>query len=220
MDLRPKDISFDFLQPKKRAITIGNRGRRLGVMNFKTKQRNKAIANLPIIHYIAKQSQEQGQVIMSNVNKSSAISQEICKMLKKEVDSVDWEQKRILAVHAYYYFKNCGIDNFLAQAASLYNVSESFVRKWKHLFKEKGEIAPYTKWGHNSKYITLFDHEDKILAAKKYVRECTIPKGEIAMSTEKFANYCTDFLLVDCIPKQRRISNETARRWLHLLGFE
>lgn len=110
------------------------------------------------------------------------------------------------------------------EAAFFAQVSVSFIRKWKTVFKTEGKVSPYTLWGHHSKYVTIFDHEDKILQAKTWIRNNSNVKGEVALTAEKFAHYCNTTLMKDLVDdpesKFNGISAETARRWLNKLGFE
>jgi len=223
MELRPKKIQFQSLKPKNKALIVGNRGRPAGTENKKTLKRKKSIANLSCIGYSLKKSKITQGKNKTSKDQCSIQSQNVHILLKKEVSKLDWEKKRILVVHAYYFFKNVGNVNPINQAAALYDVSETFVRKWKTVFKNEGKIAPYTKWGHNSKYISLLDYEDKVLEAKKWIRCNSAPKGNFALTAETFADYCNRVLMVDIIMNEKMqnkiISAETARRWLHLLGF-
>jgi transposase len=161
-------------------------------------------------------------MMKSQVNKEPSSSQKIQILLKKQVKDIDWEHKRLFAVHCYYFLKNLGVAAYLQRAAEMTGVSDSFIRKWRDKFKAQGEISVYTKWGHNSKYITLFDYEDKMLQAKKWIREVSNQKGVKAMTVEMFAKYCTDLMsdIVVNSKSNKEVSVETARRWLHQLGFE
>jgi len=70
-------------------------------------------------------------------------------------------------VHVSYFLKNVGVKNDRQKVAALVEVSETFVRTWRDKFKSERKISLYTKWKHYSKFLTIFDFEDKILEAKR-----------------------------------------------------
>lgn len=231
MSKRENLITVNLIKPILRSLGSGHKGKASGTVHKKTLKRQRAINNLPFYQDKLKKvklNKENAERIKDNQSEAgseeSDRSIKVRMSLKKEVNVISWEQKRILAVHAYYFFRSVGQEDCINFAASFAQVSASFIRKVKDKFKSQGEISPYTMWGHHSKYITIFDYEDKVLQAKKWIRINSSSKGQKELTSEGFANYCNTVLMIDLVDnidcKFNGITPETARRWLHGLGFQ
>ena len=59
---------------------------------------------------------------------------------------------------------------------------------------------------------TILHNEEFQLSARKYIRSNAYRKGEPNLTTEMFCRWVSDSFSIN-------VSNETARRWLHYLGF-
>ena len=99
--------------------------------------------------------------------------------------------------------------------------SDRTIREWKAKFLETGEI-PESKQGHYRRTGVLWNNEDLNKKATQYIRSNASVKGQPNLTVAKFCRWVNE----DFLPNQtlepgfpRKISNETARTWMHQLGF-
>ena len=100
--------------------------------------------------------------------------------------------------------------------------SDRTVRQWKADFRENGCI-PDTKQGRYQRSGILWSSEDLNKKAYKFVRENTNVKGRPNLTKHSFCHWVNDELLPNEILEPgfpRCVSVETARKWLHEMGFE
>ena len=100
--------------------------------------------------------------------------------------------------------------------------SDRTVRQWKADFRENGCI-PDTKQGRYQRSGILWSSEDLKKKAYKFVRENTNVKGRPNLTKHSFCRWVNDELLPNEILEPgfpRCVSVETARKWLHEMGFE
>jgi len=150
METRHKAHNFAFLAPRERKLSTGARGRPTGIICSKKRKRSIAIKNLSYAHNQTKKAKtikfQLSPIAESKAPNEDSKSKKIQILLEKRIKDANWENKRIFAVHSYYFLKSLGLDDCLQKAAGLYSVSESFVRKWKRKFKAQGAISVYTLW--------------------------------------------------------------------------
>ena len=126
---------------------------------------------------------------------------------------------------AIYHLVN--LMNITATKASEYTgimigKSDRTVRQWQAEFRENGSI-PDSKQGRYQRTGILWSCEDLNRKATKYVRENANVKGRPNLTTHSFCVWVNEELLTNEILESgfpRHISVETARKWLHELGFE
>ncbi len=107
-------------------------------------------------------------------------------------------------------------------AGMMINRSDRSVRAWKTKFLETGEL-PDCKQGKYQRSGVLWSDESFNKKVTKYVRNNNNVKGKPNLTIYSFCTWIND----DFLPNEtlqpgfpRRISTETARKWLHQLGFE
>lgn len=110
MSKRETKVKINLAKPVVRSLGSGHRGRSPGVPNKKTKKRKIALTNLSS----ADRKLKKVKITQDHLNNTESRSQRdsinserslaIQTLLEEEVNVVPWEQKRILAVHAYYFF--------------------------------------------------------------------------------------------------------------------
>ncbi len=99
--------------------------------------------------------------------------------------------------------------------------SDRTIRQWKADFLQHGSI-PDNKQGKYQRSGVLWSSEDINKKATKYIRENANVKGRPNLTTSSFCRWINNDLLPNVsLPPgyPRRVSIETARRWLHELGF-
>jgi hypothetical protein len=114
------------------------------------------------------------------------------------------------------------LEESAAYAASVVGYSERTVREWKSdFFNNKGEHFTSSKRGKHSKVETPFDDPILCKQAKEWVLAHAVVKGGAPMSVFDFAQYCSKELLTPWLAERDRepFSEDSARRWLHKLGF-
>ena len=99
--------------------------------------------------------------------------------------------------------------------------SDKAVREWRKQFLEDGEI-PECKQGKYQRSGVMWSSEELNKKAARYIRENANVKGQPNLTAGKFCQWVND----DLLPNQtlepgfpRKISLETARKWMLELGF-
>jgi len=107
--------------------------------------------------------------------------------------------------------------------ASLIGRSERTVREWKYDFFKNGGDFPDSKQGKYQREGILWQNEELNEAASDFVRNNAVVKGRPNMTSISFCHWVNEVLLPNSVLEPgypRCISVQTARRWLHELGFE
>ena len=107
-------------------------------------------------------------------------------------------------------------------AAILIGKSDRTVRQWRADFHENQTI-PDSQQGRYQRSGVLWSSEALNTKATRYARENANVKGRPNLTTHSFCRWVNDELLPNEILEPgfpRKVSVETARRWLHELGFE
>lgn len=102
-------------------------------------------------------------------------------------------------------------------AADVVECSFGGVQKWLTTWKQQGGHSISQRGQHPKHWNFLMD-EDYQHKAIKWIQQNKSPKGGPNMRTQDFCNYLNNTLLVDELDTP--ISDDTARLWLHRLGFK
>ena len=101
--------------------------------------------------------------------------------------------------------------------------NERTIRRWVDDFtSNKGEFSN-SQQGHYIRNNTLMSNEELCDKARVYVRENAAPRGRPNMTVTSFCQWVNNELLPNSILEPgypRKVALETARKWLHELGFE
>ena len=101
--------------------------------------------------------------------------------------------------------------------------SERTIRQWKANFIENGYEVPESKQGRYQRSGILWSSEELNRKATKHVHENANVRGQPNLTASIFCQWVNESLLPNSNLEPgfpRRISVETARQWLHHLGFE
>ena len=99
--------------------------------------------------------------------------------------------------------------------------SDKTIREWRSDFFETGEV-PRSKQGQYQRTGVLWKNEDLNKKASRYIRDNAAVKGKPNLTAGKFCEWVND----DLLPNEtlepgfpRKVSVQTARKWMHELGF-
>ena len=98
--------------------------------------------------------------------------------------------------------------------------NERTIRRWVEDFMSNGGEFSESQQGH---YVTLMSNEELCERAREYVRENAAPRGRPNLTSAAFCQWVNNELLPNTVLDPgypRRVSVETARKWLHELGFD
>ena len=139
--------------------------------------------------------------------------------------SLDRDDRISLGLFLAYNFQytlNFTATKACEYAAIMMGRSERSIRKWRSDFLKNGEILE-NKQGHYQRSGLLWSSEELNKKACEYVRENANVKGAPNLTSGSFCLWVNECLLPNsCLEPgfPRKISVETARQWLHHLGFE
>ena len=106
--------------------------------------------------------------------------------------------------------------------SSLIGKDERTIREWRYkFFKNQGEF-PDSEQGKYQRHGVLYHNEELNEAASDYVRANAVVKGRPNMTAGSFCRWVNENLLPNSVLDPgypRKISVQTARKWLHELGF-
>ena len=139
--------------------------------------------------------------------------------------TLDREDKISLALFLCYHFQH--LLNFTQTRAAEYagvmlGKLDRAIRQWRQDFIQHGEV-PESKQGKYQRSGVLWSSEELNEKVSKFVREHAAVKGEPNLKTATFCEWVNEDLLPNSSLEPgfpRKISIETARKWLHELGFE
>ena len=115
------------------------------------------------------------------------------------------------------------LTNAAVNIANIIERSERTVREWRTIFATNKGSFPDTLQGKYQRSGVLWHSEDLNKRATKYVRENAAVKGRPNMKLVSFVKWVNDVLLPNHALEPgypRKVSTETARKWLHEIGFE
>ena len=101
--------------------------------------------------------------------------------------------------------------------------NERTIRCWVDDFVSNGGEFSDSQQGHYIRNNTLMSNEELCEKARVYVRENAAPRGRPNLTAGAFCHWVNNDLLPNSILEPgypRRVSVETARKWLHDLGFD
>ena len=101
--------------------------------------------------------------------------------------------------------------------------SDRSVRRWRSGLIENGGVLPESQQGRYQRSGVLWQNEELNKNATEYVRENAAVKGRPNLTTVDFCKWVNESLLPNNTLEPgfpRKIGLETARLWLHHLGFE
>ena len=119
----------------------------------------------------------------------------------------------------------CGVKKTEAAdvISSLIYRGQRTVREWKVSFYANSGTFPDSKQGHYQRQGVLWNDEELCEAARDYVCSNAVVKGRPNMTSISFCRWVNEKLLPNSILEPgfpRHTAVETARKWLHELGFE
>ena len=142
------------------------------------------------------------------------------------LQSLDRDDLKSLAIYLCYQFVSelSFTETRAAEyAAMMVGKSERTVRQWRvDVIRNDGEM-PESKQGRFQRSGVLWRNEDLNKRATEYVRANAAVKGRPNMTLVDFCKWINDTLLPNSTLEPgfpRKVSVETARKWLHELGFE
>ena len=139
--------------------------------------------------------------------------------------TLDRDDKVSLGLFLCYHLQH--LFNFTQTKAAEYvgvmlGKSDRTIRQWRHDFIESGEV-PESKQGKYQCSGVLWSSEELNEKASTFVQKHAAVKGEPNLKTATFCEWVNQDLLPNTSLEPgfpRKISIETARKWLHELGFK
>ena len=126
----------------------------------------------------------------------------------------------VIMLVKHFNFTWTNAEKYAAQATG--KGERSVRRWWSSLIKHKGKFPSYRQGRYRWSGV-LWQDEDLNKKAIAFVRENANVKGRPNMTTMDFCRWVNNFLLRNTTITPgfpHKVSNETARKWLHHLGFE
>lgn len=145
--------------------------------------------------------------------------------IEEWVSALDREDKMSLGLFLTYnleYTLNFTATKSAEYAALMMGRSDRTIRQWRSDFMINGEILD-NKQGTYQRKGLLWSSEELNKKASKFVRENVNIKGQPNLTSGSFCSWINECLLPNsCLVPgyPRKVSIETARQWLHHLGFE
>ena len=139
---------------------------------------------------------------------------------------LDRDNKRSLTVFLCYYlvtllsFTETRAAEFVS---TIIGKSDRTIRQWRHDLISNDGILPGTKQGQYQRSGVLWQNEELSEKAIQYVHANAAVKGKPNLTSMDFCKWVNKFLLPNSTLEPgypRTVSVETARKWLHHLGFE
>ena len=154
-------------------------------------------------------------------------SQEILEVFAEEwLETLDKDEIKSISLFLCYHlvnmfsFTETKAANF---AAAMVKKGERTVRRWRSVLIDNDGILPETQQGCYQRSGVLWQNEELNKKAVEYVRQNAAVKGRPNLTTVDFCKWVNECFLPNCTLEPgfpRKISVETARHWLHHLGFE
>ena len=101
--------------------------------------------------------------------------------------------------------------------------SDGTIREWKRRFLETGGKLPESKQSQYQRTGVLWSNENFNKKAARYIRTNACVKGKPNLTEHSFCQWVNEVLL----PKKtlepgfpRKVGLETARKWMHEMGYE
>ena len=110
-----------------------------------------------------------------------------------------------------------------AAVGQVLHKNERTIRRWIDDFVSNDGEFSESQQGHYIRNNTLMSNEDICEKARVYVRENAAPRGRPNLTAGAFCQWVNNELLPNSVLEPgypRRVAVETARKWLHNLGFD
>ena len=110
-----------------------------------------------------------------------------------------------------------------AAVGQVLHKNERTIRRWIDDFASNDGEFSESQQGHYVRNNTLMSNEEICEKAREYVRENAAPRGRPNLTARAFCQWVNNELLPNSVLEPgypRRVSVETARKWLHNLGFD
>ena len=163
----------------------------------------------------------------SPAREQTRTTQEILGIFAEEwLETVDKEELKSLAMFlCFQLVKQFEFTKTKAAeyTATMLNKSEQTVRRWRSALVENDGVLPESKQGRYQRSGVLWQNEDFNKKATEYVRVNAAVKGRPNLTSADFCRWVNESLLPNSTLEPgfpRKIGLETARLWLHHLGFE
>ena len=101
--------------------------------------------------------------------------------------------------------------------------SDRSVRRWRSEVIDNDGVLPESQQGRYQRSGVLWQNEELNKKAREYVRTNAAVKGQPNLTAGDFCKWVNESFLPNCTLEPgfpRRVGLETARLWLHHLGFE
>ena len=142
------------------------------------------------------------------------------------LEGLDKDDTRSLALFLSYqlvHMFSFTETNAAEYSAAMVQKSERIVRRWRSAVIQNDGVLPESQQGRYQRSGVLWNNEEFNQKAADYVRQNAAVKGRPNLTSIDFCRWVNDFLLPNTTLEPgypRKISIETARLWLHHLGFE
>ena len=153
-------------------------------------------------------------------------AQIMAQIAEEWVAVLDRDNKRSLTVFLCYYlvtllsFTETRAAEFIS---TIIGKSDRTIRQWRHDLVSNDGILPGTKQGQYQRSGVLWQNEELNEKAIQYVHANAAVKGKPNLTSMDFCKWVNKILLPNSTLEPgypRTVSVETARKWLHHLGFE
>ena len=104
-------------------------------------------------------------------------------------------------------------------AAKMLNKGERTVRRWRNEVVRNNGVMPESKHGRHQRSGVMWRNEELNKIATEYVRANAHAKGRPNLTSIDFCRWVNETAPNSTL-EPRKIGLETARKWLHHLGFE
>ena len=145
---------------------------------------------------------------------------------KEWVESLDRDDTKSLALFLSYQLVDVfsfSKTNAAEYAAAMVHKTDRTVRQWRSGVIENNGVLPESQQGRYQRNGVLWNNEELNKRATEYVRQNTAVKGRPNLTSTDFCQWINNSLLPNSTLEPgfpRKVSVETARLWLHHLGFE
>ena len=150
---------------------------------------------------------------------SGHIAESFC---EEWVCQLEWEDRDSLGLFLCFQLTTLLGKGETEAAGMMIGKSDKTIHEWRSNVFESGEV-PHSKQGQYQRTGVLWKNEDLNKKASRYIRENAAVKGNLNLTAGKFSLWVNDELLPNETLEPgfpRKISAQTARKWMHQLGFE
>lgn len=141
------------------------------------------------------------------------------------VTSLSWEDRASLGLFLTFQLKSAvqkGDTEAAEMAGMMIGKSDKTIREWRKNFMETNEV-PHSAQGQYQRTGVLWKCEHLNSVATQYIRSNASVKGKSNLTVASFCEWVNESLLPNETLEPgfpRKISIETARQWMHKMGFQ